>query len=181
MNKEILINQAKELVRSGVVKGAFTQAAKNTLDNDDEFMSFIQSVADQANDELSRNSAVRLFGEKLVDIAITLFPEKRYATIPLPSLDEGKIKGGKADNLKPKDIADKFDLPVSKINRELQMGIKIEMEHTKSKKTAEDIAMDHLFEIPDYYTRLKKMEKLATTHWGKKEIKEALRKGLGVI
>ena len=42
--------------------------------------------------------------------------------------------------------------------KELAMGIKIELEHTSDKKLAKKIAIDHLAEIPDYYTRLKKME-----------------------
>jgi hypothetical protein len=41
---------------------------------------------------------------------------------------------------------------------ELAMGIKIEMEHTDDPTIAKKIAVDHLSEIPDYYTRLKKME-----------------------
>lgn len=42
--------------------------------------------------------------------------------------------------------------------KELAIGIDIEKEHTISKMMAERIAKDHLTEIPDYYTRLKKME-----------------------
>lgn len=42
---------------------------------------------------------------------------------------------------------------------ELEMGIKVEMEHTHDRLIAEKIAKDHLAEIKDYYTRLKKMEK----------------------
>lgn len=42
--------------------------------------------------------------------------------------------------------------------RQLQIGIRSEMEHTTSKKIATKIALDHLTEIPDYYTRLQKME-----------------------
>jgi hypothetical protein len=38
------------------------------------------------------------------------------------------------------------------------MGIKVEMEHTKNKTIAKRIALDHLAELPDYYTRLLKME-----------------------
>jgi len=48
-----------------------------------------------------------------------------------------------------------------KINKnQLEMGIKIEMEHTTSPKKAEKIAMDHLKEFCNkpYYTELKKME-----------------------
>jgi hypothetical protein len=48
---------------------------------------------------------------------------------------------------------------------QLKMGIKIEFEHTTDSKIAERIAKDHLSEIPDYYTRLEKMEKEAgVTH-----------------
>jgi len=41
---------------------------------------------------------------------------------------------------------------------ELEMGIEVEMEHTNNKELAKRIALDHLKEIKDYYTRLKKME-----------------------
>lgn len=44
---------------------------------------------------------------------------------------------------------------------QIEMGIKVEMEHTTNPKIAERIAKDHLAEIPDYYTRLAKMEKEA--------------------
>ena len=42
--------------------------------------------------------------------------------------------------------------------KELAMGIKVEMEHTKNKIISKRIALDHLAELPDYYTRLNKME-----------------------
>lgn len=42
--------------------------------------------------------------------------------------------------------------------KELEMGIDVEKEHTNDPRMAERIAKDHLAEIPDYYTRLKKME-----------------------
>lgn len=38
------------------------------------------------------------------------------------------------------------------------MGIKIEKEHTKNEKIAREIALDHLGEVPDYYSKLKKVE-----------------------
>lgn len=43
--------------------------------------------------------------------------------------------------------------------KQVEMGIKVEMEHTNSKLIATRIVKDHLVEIPDYYTRLIKMEK----------------------
>ena len=41
---------------------------------------------------------------------------------------------------------------------ELAMGIEVEYEHSSDKKIATRIALAHLKELPDYYTRLKKME-----------------------
>ena len=50
---------------------------------------------------------------------------------------------------------------VSKV--QLRMGTRIEMEHTKSKKRARKIALDHLKEFPGfpYYTELRKLENKA--------------------
>jgi len=45
------------------------------------------------------------------------------------------------------------------IKQQIEKGKKIELEHTNDEKMAEEIAMDHLTEIPDYYDRLNKMEK----------------------
>ena len=41
--------------------------------------------------------------------------------------------------------------------KQLEMGMEVEKEHTPKKEFAEQIARDHLAEIGDYYTRLKKM------------------------
>ena len=66
------------------------------------------------------------------------------------------------NHLKPhksvEQIAKKHRLDVSFIAHQLAMGEPIEHEHTKDHKLAMDIALQHLDEIPDYYTRLKKME-----------------------
>jgi phosphoribosylaminoimidazole carboxylase (NCAIR synthetase) len=76
------------------------------------------------------------------------------------------IKGGLADNMSVTDIADKHDVPVKDITKELNIGIKVEMEHVDDEKLSKEIALDHLFEIPDYYSRLEDMESEA-----KKELK----------
>jgi len=52
-----------------------------------------------------------------------------------------------------------WDVPDDKFDPdELAMGVEIELEHTGDRKIAEVIAKAHLLELPDYYTRLKKME-----------------------
>lgn len=51
---------------------------------------------------------------------------------------------------------------------QLKKGVKVETEHTGDKWIAAQIAMDHLAEFPDYYTRLEKMEKAAEKYWSKR-------------
>ena len=76
----------------------------------------------------------------------------------------------------PEEIAKKHRLNVSLINHQLQMGIPIEHEHTQNKELATYIALQHLDEIPDYYTRLKKMEADAKKNHKKfTDVKEDLR------
>ena len=43
-------------------------------------------------------------------------------------------------------------------SEQIELGKKIEKEHTNNEEIAEEIAMDHLDEFPNYYTELKKME-----------------------
>lgn len=59
------------------------------------------------------------------------------------------------------EIAKKHGVSVESIESELRMGLEVEKEHTESYAERKQYALDHLEEIPDYYTRLKKMEKEA--------------------
>ena len=71
-------------------------------------------------------------------------------------------------------IAKKHRMEVSDIQKQLDVGIPIEHEHTKDKVLATYISLQHLDEIPDYYTRLKKMEASAKKEHKKfKDVKEA--------
>jgi hypothetical protein len=83
------------------------------------------------------------------------------------------------EQLKPyktvEEIARKHRMEVSDIQKQLDMGAPIEHEHTKNQKLAVKIALQHLDEIPDYYTRLKKLEADAKKEHKKfKDVKEAL-------
>lgn len=69
-----------------------------------------------------------------------------------------KIKGGMSDNKSLKEIAQKHDVDIDDILKQLELGIKVEMEHTDDPKVAIEIAKDHLCEFPTYYTELNKME-----------------------
>lgn len=48
---------------------------------------------------------------------------------------------------------------------QLRSGMRHEMEHTTNKMIALQIAAHHLMEIPDYYSRLAKMERQAKKYW----------------
>ena len=80
-------------------------------------------------------------------------------------------------------IAKKHRMNVSDIQKQLDMGAPIEHEHTNNQKLAVEIALQHLDEIPDYYTRLKKMEASAKKEHKKfKDVKineEGLRDWFG--
>ena len=70
-------------------------------------------------------------------------------------------------------IAKKHRLDISFIQKQLDIGEPIEHEHTKDHNLAMNIALQHLDEIPDYYTRLKKMESSAKRKHKKfKDVKE---------
>lgn len=94
-------------------------------------------------------------------------------------------------------LADRLKVDVD----QLRMGIKIEYEHTKDFVVAAKIALDHLREIPDYYTKLDKMEKGAKneisttagaagfetpkafkkTKWDKKKLPRPVAEGKGAF
>jgi len=86
---------------------------------------------------------------------------KRLATyIKNQHLDEDKIPGGLAKGKSLIDIAKHHRVPQADIYKQLQKGIKIEMEHTTSKEIAKEIAMDHLWEDPKYYNKLDSIEEI---------------------
>lgn len=76
-------------------------------------------------------------------------------------LCEDKIPGGMADNKSLADIAKHHKVSLEVIQKEYDIGIEIEMEHTTDEDIADEICRDHLWEMKDYYTRLNKMEKEA--------------------
>lgn len=70
-----------------------------------------------------------------------------------------KIKGGLADNKTLKDVATHHKVELKSLRKEFITGLEVEMEHTDDEEVAEEIAKDHLWEDPNYYTKLKKVEK----------------------
>ena len=88
------------------------------------------------------------------------------------------LKGGNADNKSLIQIAKKHDAKnyyhiddmVKSLKKQVEIGLPIEMEHTDDKDMAREIVMDHLWENPSYYTKLKKSDV-------EKETKESMGAG----
>jgi nicotinic acid mononucleotide adenylyltransferase len=74
-------------------------------------------------------------------------------------IKEDKIEGGLSTGMDLTDIANHHKVDIDELMKEFQMGIKVEMEHTTDRKVAEEIAMDHLYEDPKYYSKLSTIEK----------------------
>lgn len=107
----------------------------------------------------------RKIRNKLKKSIINLLKDEKSSTLE-------SIKGGLADKIKTfedlyiywreKMLKDKKGYPKSLkkiLQTNLEMGIKVEMEHTDKEEIAREIAFDHLMEMPDYYQKLKEIEK----------------------
>lgn len=63
-----------------------------------------------------------------------------------------------AEGLCIEDLAAKHGVSLEQLQKQLEMGLKVETEHTEDMDVAKKIALDHLNEDPEYYTKLAKME-----------------------
>lgn len=122
----------------------------------------------------------------------------------MPIKLEDLIPGGKANGKSLEDIAKHHvygnktqSLPkeemikmYSHLRKQLKMGIKVEREHADSDEKAREIAMDHLYENPDYYSKLDKAGLTDELHDSKnltemvgriRKIKESSQKINGIV
>lgn len=67
---------------------------------------------------------------------------------PNETAPENQLEGGLGDSTQPEEVD----------QEQLSMGIQIEMEHTNDEGKAKEIALDHLSEDPEYYSKLNEME-----------------------
>ena len=77
---------------------------------------------------------------------------------PCPMSEEKDPKGPVKSYKSPEELSKKHGVPVEEIKKQLEIGTKVEFEHTTSKSSARITALQHLDEKPDYYTKLKKIE-----------------------
>jgi hypothetical protein len=77
--------------------------------------------------------------------------------------EEEKISGGLADGMSLIDIANHHDTTVDEIIDKVSQGVNTEMEHTSDVSIALEIALDHIYENLNYYSKLKKIEATEAT------------------
>lgn len=81
-----------------------------------------------------------------------------HGTDQCPMSEEKDPKGPVKSYKSPEELSKKHGVSVEEIKKQLEIGTKVEFEHTTSKSSARITALQHLDEKPDYYTKLKKME-----------------------
>ena len=112
--------------------------------------------------------------------------DEQVKRIAASNIKEEKIKGGRASKEVRENATELFD-PL-----EISVGIKVEMEHTDSIEAAREIALDHLTENKDYYTRLyhiglidepitEEEENFLKEKWTRIEDVEALDEEQGIV
>lgn len=117
----------------------------------------IASVLDyvEEGDELTKKAFFKLINdhEDFCESVLKFYPIEKVAKAIGKNLLNEEIPGGLAEDKTEKD----FNKP------KLEEGAKVEKEHTDNKAVAAEIASDHLTEDPNYYDKLKKIEKDAAT------------------
>jgi hypothetical protein len=73
-------------------------------------------------------------------------------------IDEDNIPGGLAKGMTLNDIAKHHNISPQTLKNEFIKGYAIEREHTTDINIAKEIALDHLYEDPNYYSKLSKIE-----------------------
>jgi len=82
-----------------------------------------------------------------------------YQKHGFPNVNAEEAENSLANSMCIEDLAKKHGVSLEDITKQLEVGLKIETEHTDNMDVAKKIAMDHLAEDPHYYTKLAKMEK----------------------
>jgi len=143
-----LMDKIQKEIKRGKLEG---EVKEITLRMFREFYQFMWTNRSSA--DLFKNSLDKAFSNISLNSS-TLGDHMKYKQ----GFQEEKLEGGLADKKTVEDIAKKHKMDVQSINKHLKDGMKVELEHTKDKLKAKEIAMDHLFEDPKYYDKLKKIE-----------------------
>ena len=141
-------------ISAAELTGFFKRLAKNKK----KFLDFVQQYGQIVAKDNRTNINIPFMQQANKIIAKTIMRKDNYMTSNPIYKFEDVIPGGLAQGLDLTDIANKHKVDIDDLMKEFAEGVKVEMEHTNNAKVAEEIALDHLFEDPKYYTKLSKIE-----------------------
>ena len=140
------------------------------LPAEDEQVDIMDLLGEDKNDRLAKNISKQPLSKSVDNLFKS--SNSKYKI----KIESEEVAGGEAEGMSPKDLAKKHKVDIKDIEKEIEVGTKIEMEHTDSKKMAKEIAMDHIAEFPDYYTN-KKYGVKASEKGLEKELEETTTTG----
>jgi hypothetical protein len=108
--------------------------------------------------KLSKHASPKSSREKSAGEFRQQMPDSKEEYSAHDYVNDMEAKGEGEESACIEDIAAKHGVSVNEIQHQLEMGIKVETEHTDNFDIATKIATDHLNEDPHYYTKLAKME-----------------------
>jgi hypothetical protein len=126
------------------------EAYKNKLVSEDMPYPTFAKLSKHASPKSSKEKSASAFRQQMPD------SKEEYSAHDYVNDMEAKGEGEESACIE--DIAVKHGVSVNEIQHQLEIGIKVETEHTDDFDIATKIATDHLNEDPHYYTKLAKME-----------------------
>jgi hypothetical protein len=135
------------------------------LNNPEEITDFLKALlkkVDSKKEESKEATGAGSAGAFVAPLSVSEY--KPTTNVPTVKESKEELKGGKGDNMSLEDLSKKHKVSLEDIKRQFQKGMKVEKEHSNKEKSVNEIVMDHLYEDPNYYNKLKKVEtKEATT------------------
>jgi hypothetical protein len=151
----------------GKMMSSLSSAQKEVKEEDyDEF--FEEISKEETKEATGAGSAggfeAPLFSEPKKNNLFQPGTETKLTTKPKGGfVNEDEISGGLADGMTLEGLADYHDTTIDNLIEKVSEGVNIEMEHTSDMAIALEIAMDHIYEDLNYYSKLKKIEATEAT------------------
>ena len=130
------------------------------LNNPEEITEFLKALLKKVDTKKEESKEATVSGAGVGAFVPALTVGEYKPTTNVPTVRESKevLKGGKGDNMSLEDLSKKHKVSLEDIKRQFQKGMKVEKEHSNKEKSVKEIVMDHLYEDPKYYDKLKKIE-----------------------
>lgn len=130
------------------------------LNNPEEITDFLKALLKKVDTKKEESKEATASGAGVGAFVPPLTGGEYKPTSNVPTVKESKeeLKGGKGDNMSLEDLSKKHKVSLEDIKRQFQKGMKVEKEHSNKEKSVKEIVMDHLYEDPKYYDKLKKIE-----------------------